>query len=111
MCGCRAAVLDPLYRNLAPQHPFSFDSLAYAGARVESIEGRPAWAFMQRWAQASAGKFRDPGQKLNWAFAHIKWNNGSRAVHPGAFGSRVHNPGRDSVLMTLVRCECAEASC
>lgn len=102
--------MDPVYQRLATQHPFSFNAQAYAGARVESIEGRPAWPFMQRWAQVSAGKFRNPGQKLNWAFAHLKWNNGTRGLHPGAFSSRSRNPGRDSVAMTLVRWDCTEAS-
>lgn len=99
----QSSVTLPQFVDAAAVPPFSFNPSPYYGALVVTIEGVPAWTYMLTWSKSRAGGFHDPGQKLNYAFAQLRWRKGVRSPSYGAFGTRYFNPGKDSVSMTVIR--------
>lgn len=92
-----------MFTRIALAKPFNFNPVQYAGAKVVAIEGRPAWAFVQRYAASRIHMYHDQGQRTNMAFARLAWNNGTRISSYGGFSIRGYHPASDYVLMSLLR--------
>ncbi|KAF9364946.1 hypothetical protein BGX34_011987 [Mortierella sp. NVP85] len=67
---------------------------------VTAIDGEPALQAIQKFTDRTSGVSKDPGVRLNDAFASTVWNE-EWAITPGGFARRWEVPEKDSVEYTL----------
>ncbi|KAF9916166.1 hypothetical protein BX616_004470 [Lobosporangium transversale] len=77
------------------------DPASLTECEVLTINGKPAMQYVQEFTDRTSGISKDPGVRLNDAFASTSWVGDRWAISPGGFAYRWELPEKSSVDYTL----------
>ncbi|CAE6473945.1 unnamed protein product [Rhizoctonia solani] len=78
-----------------------FNWKKYAGAKVLTIDGLPAWTYVNGIAAGYSGRFIDPNIRVNSVFTSYLMSGGVWSQRPGDFGGP-NFPDKDSLTLSLI---------